>query len=213
MRARNPELAAKIRRTIFDMAKRRRPGSGSRTLQPDKEHRLRWPDLTDVLRGIPWAVAGGVATRRYMPERDTRDLDVVVMVGDFARAEAALRAVGYEPHGALAITDIEASTWTAPDGTPVDLITLPDAWAETALEEAARNLEPDGMPVLPLAYLVMLKMDAIRPQDTADNERMLAAATPEQRDRVREVIRRWTPRLLDDLESTIAMSKLLANED
>jgi hypothetical protein len=41
---------------------------------------------------------------------------------------------------------------------------------------------------------------------------MLAAATTPQRDEVRAVIRRWAPRLIDDLESTIAMAKLLANE-
>ena len=103
--------------------------------------------------------------------------------------------------------------WESPERVPVDLIALPDVWAETALAEAANNLGSDGMPVLPLPYLVLLKMDATRPQDVADGERMLAAASPEQRDEVRTAIRRWAPRLSDDLESTIAMAKLLANED
>lgn len=158
---------------------------------------------------MPWAVVGAVASRRYMPERATQALDVVVMVQDQSRAEAAFRTAGYEARGALAIP---GSMWQTPDGIPVDLIALPDAWAETALVEASDNTGSDGMPVLPLPYLVMLKMDAIRPQDVADTERMLAAATPEQRDEVRAIIRRWAPRLLEDLESTIAMAKLLADE-
>ncbi len=144
-----------------------------------------------------------------MPERHTQDLDVVVTVEDRARAEAALKAANYAPTRALAIP---GSTWESPEGTPVDLIVLQDEWAETALREAAANLGSDGMPVLPLAYLVLLKMDAVRPQDVADTERMLAAATPEQRDIVRAVIRHWAPRLSEDLESTIAMAKLLAGE-
>jgi hypothetical protein len=213
MRTRNPELAAKIRRTIFDMARRRRPGSGSRSLQPDEVYRMEWPDLTNVLGDIPWAVAGGVATRRYMPERHTSDLDIVLMVEDQQRAESLLAAAGYAAKGPLAIEGVPGSTWDSPEGVPVDLITLPDGWAETALEEAATNLGSDGMPVLPLAFLVILKMDAIRPQDTADVERMLAAASPEMRDHVRSVVRRWEPRLIGDLESTIAMAKLLANEE
>ena len=174
---------------------------------------MEWPDLTGVLRDIPWAIAGGVATRRYMPERHTKDLDVVVMVQDQARAEAMLSQAGYKARGPLAIKGVPGSTWDSPEGVPVDLITLPDRWAETALEEAASNLGSDGMRVLPLAYLVILKMDAVRPQDTADVERMLAAASPALRDHVRAVVKRWEPRLSDDLESTIAMANLLANEE
>ena len=37
-----------------------------------------WPDLRQVLTGIPWVVVGGVATRAYMPERATKDLDILV---------------------------------------------------------------------------------------------------------------------------------------
>jgi hypothetical protein len=37
-----------------------------------------WPDLRPFLRGIDWVLIGGVATRAYMPERATRDMDILV---------------------------------------------------------------------------------------------------------------------------------------
>ena len=43
---------------------------------------ITWPDLRIVLQGIRWAVVGAVATRAYMPERMTRDLDILVHYRD-----------------------------------------------------------------------------------------------------------------------------------
>ena len=37
-----------------------------------------WPDLRKILKGILWVIIGGVATRAYMPERMTKDLDILV---------------------------------------------------------------------------------------------------------------------------------------
>lgn|SRR6266545_4382442 len=76
------------RRTVIDIARRRqRPGAGTAgAVLSLRSVRMRWPDLTDVLGRLPWAVVGAAATRLYIPERSTHDLDVAVLAKD---AEAA----------------------------------------------------------------------------------------------------------------------------
>src|SRR3990172_2175292 len=94
-----------LRRTVIDIARRRqRPGTGSAPAPlASRSVRMRWPDLSDVLGGLPWAVVGAAATRLYMPERSTRDLDVVVLKKDAAAARRRLRTAGYQYRGELAI--------------------------------------------------------------------------------------------------------------
>jgi hypothetical protein len=41
-----------------------------------------WPDLREILEGIPWTIVGGVATRAYMPERMTKAMDILVRQAD-----------------------------------------------------------------------------------------------------------------------------------
>ncbi|MBM3946076.1 MAG: hypothetical protein FJ315_01585 [SAR202 cluster bacterium] len=60
-------------------------------------------DITEVLGAIRWAVVGGVATRRYMPEKATQDLDVVVRKQDATQARRgrvspAWRVVDWRRH-------------------------------------------------------------------------------------------------------------------
>ncbi len=43
---------------------------------------MQWPDLTPVLSPILWAVVGATATRLYMPERYTRNLEIAVGLQD-----------------------------------------------------------------------------------------------------------------------------------
>lgn len=72
------------RRILIDISLRRqRPGSGSsHAFMQERTAMNPWPDLRAILQGIPWAVADGVATRAYMPERMTRDLDILVRQTD-----------------------------------------------------------------------------------------------------------------------------------
>ncbi len=87
---------AQRRRVLLDICCRRvRPGSGS---APDLLHRrtamVVWPDLRSVLRDIPWVVVGAVATRAYMPERMTQDLDILVYRADGERVQERLGRQG-----------------------------------------------------------------------------------------------------------------------
>jgi len=166
---------------------------------------MSWPDLRTILGPVPWAVVGAVATRLYMPERATRDLDILVAAGDRAEAEARLARGGWTRSGALAIG---GSLWTSPDGAELDLVALDAPWLRAALQEAATNRDDQGLPVLPLPYLVLLKLASARVQDTADVARMLGLADEAALGCVREVVRQHSPEDAEDLEALIELGKL-----
>jgi len=166
---------------------------------------MRWPDLSDVLGGLPWAVVGAAATRLYMPERSTRDLDVVVLKKDAAAARRRLRTAGYQYRGELAIG---GSAWATSDGTPLDILEGREPWWPEALAQAQPNRDAQGLPVLTLPYLVLSKLLAGRVQDIADATRMLGYADEAGLREVRRLIGKLQADLLEDLESLISLGKL-----
>jgi len=54
-----------------------------------------WHDLRPILKGIPWVIIGGVATRAHMPERMTKDLDTLVRHSDEVEVRERLEAGGH----------------------------------------------------------------------------------------------------------------------
>jgi hypothetical protein len=163
----------------------------------------RWPDLTPTLAGIPWAVVGAVATRAYMPERTTQDLDILVAAADREEVRGRLKRAGFLPVQELAIGGM---TWRSPEGARVVVIESPAAWVADALRSPGQD--PQGLPVLDLTYLVLMKVQAGRTQDLADAARMLGAAPEPIRQETRDIFRRWLPDALEDLESLIVLGKL-----
>ena len=166
---------------------------------------MTWPDLSTVLTAVPWAVVGAVATRLYMPERLTRDLDIAIWIGDAAEAHRKLVAAGFINQGDLSIGGV---TWQAPDGHLIDMIEGREPWWPQALAEAQTNRDAAGLPILPLSYLIYMKMQASRPQDLGDLARMLGQATDDGLDKVRAFFRQYSPDDLEDLESLIKLGKL-----
>ncbi len=204
------ERAKLTRRTLIDIALRRqRPGSGSAPWNGEETPVMRWPDLTNILDGVSWAVAGAVATRRYMPERSTRDLDVVVLTRDLVEVKRRFEQAGYSFKAPLSIG---GSSWETPEGVPVDVIEGREIWWPEALAEAAGNRDQSGAPVLSLRYLVLMKVKSGRMQDSADVGRMASAASPDQLEAVRTLVRRHAPDFSEDLESMIALGKLERDE-
>lgn len=200
------ELARRTRRLLIDVARRRqRLGSGSLLELTDWSDMRHWPDLTNVLTGLRWAIAGAVATRMYMPERATGDVNVAVLAPDVPVAEERLFAAGYVRLGTLSIG---GSTWRAPSGEEIDLITVENQRWNVALAAASPNADPNGSPVLTLPYLVLMKLESGRLQDVADVTRMLGFADDESIAGVREVIRQYSPEMSEDLESMIELGKL-----
>lgn len=204
------ERAKLTRRTLIDIALRRqRPGSGSVAGNYKGEPFVRWPDLTGVLRDIPWVIVGGVATSRYMPERFTHDLDIAIRARDAVEVAKRLRSAGYVFQADLSIG---GSSWRSPSGVPVDVIECAQPWWPAALADSRDNVDAAGAPVLTLPYLTMMKIRSGRPQDTGDVSRMLGAATDEEVDRVRRVVAERDPDVAEDLESLIVVGQLARDE-
>jgi hypothetical protein len=192
------------RRILIDIARRRiQPGTGSAPEFLRRRTAMNpWPDLRPILTGIPWVVVGAVATRAYMPERATKDLDILVRQQDGAEVEARLRAAGYKVVSRLAAPGFLVR---APDGAEVDVILGSYPWLNEALAHVRRD--PAGYPVLDLPYLVIMKLAASRLQDTADLSRMLGLASDAELTRVRRAVARYAPDDLADLESLIFLGR------
>ncbi|NJN80568.1 MAG: hypothetical protein HC797_08915 [Anaerolineales bacterium] len=73
-----------IRGIMIDMALRKgKSGTGSSGEFMHRRTAMNlWPDLRPILKDVEWAIVGGVATRAYMPERMTKDLDILVYEKD-----------------------------------------------------------------------------------------------------------------------------------
>lgn len=199
---------AATRRLMIRLAqKRQRPGAGSALEFLRKRTALmQFPDLRPVLDPLLWAVVGAAATRLYMPERMTQDLDVLIHADDAAEANERLHAAGYAFKGHLTIG---GSTWASPNGFVVDVLESKEIWCAPALARAQSNRDAQGAPILPLPYLTLMKFDAGRAQDIADITRMLGQAAPDHLGAVRAVFLRWrTPDEVEDLESLIALGRL-----
>ena len=164
---------------------------------------ITWPDLRPVLRDIPWAVVGDVATRAYMPERVTKDMDILVRHDDGDEVWERLEAAGYKFITPLAVPGFLVRSL---EGIEVDVILGDYPWLEEAL--AHLRQDPAGFPVLDLPYLVVMKLDASRVQDTADLSRMMGLASDEELERVRTVVARHAPDAAEDMESLIYLGKV-----
>lgn len=198
--------AAQRRRSLMDIALHRaRPVMGTAAAQRRAEPSMRWPDLREILAGIPWAVTGAVAARLYMPERATRDLDILVLATEAERVGQRLDAAGFSRVSSLAIG---GSSWAAPDGAPVAVIEVEEVWAQRAIAEAQSNRDAQGLPIVPLTYLVLMKLAASRVQDLADVSRMLGGASDTELQAVRRIVQAYAQDLTEDLNSLIHLGKL-----
>lgn len=196
-----------VRRTIIDRALRRqRPGSGSskRFLMRRTAHHI-WPDFGPIFKPILWAVTGAVATRLYMPERMTQDYDIAINSSDSVEVRQRLREAGYEY-----VAELKAggSSWRDKDGLKIDVVEPEDDWIPTAIAQAQSNRDGQGLPVLPLPYLVLVKLKANRGQDIVDSYRMLGGADEKTLNQVRALITKYSPEDVEDIESLIYMGKL-----
>lgn len=189
----------------MDIVKRRvRPGTGSsRQFLKTRTASKTWPDLTTILKGVPWCVVGGVATRTYMPERAAQVFDILVAQENATEARGALRKADYRFRIELSIG---GSSWGSPSGESVELIESNAPWLTDAFENLQQD--PQGLPVLSFPYLVLMKFQASRTQDLADLSRMLGLASEELRNQARAIFLQWEPGGIKDLESLIALGDL-----
>jgi len=161
-----------------------------------------WPDLRPILKGIDWAIIGGVATRAYMPERMTKDLDIIVHKNDGEAVVKKLEGAGYRIASRLAVPGF---LLRSPEGIELDVMFGDQPWLKNVLAQPAKD--PAGYPVIGLPYLILLKLTAQRAQDWADVSRMLGWASDAELDAVRAAVARYTPEDSEDLESLIFIGK------
>lgn len=188
------------RRFLIEMSLRKqRPGTGSSVEFMYRRTAMNpWPDLRAALAGIDWVLIGGVATRTYMPERMTKDMDILVRHTDGPEVVERLKQAGYKVVSRLAVPGF---LLLSPEGVQLDVLFGKYRWLDEAL--AFPEHDPAGYPVIGLPYLIILKMAANRGRDLGDLTTMLGWATDEILNKVREVVARYQPDERDDLESLI----------
>jgi hypothetical protein len=192
------------RRFLINISLRRqKSGTGSSAEFMQRRTALNpWPDLREILKDIPWAIVGGVATRAYMPERMTKDMDILVSQKDSRVVMERLKQAGFQTVSRLAIPGYLVHS---PEGNEVDVLFGNMPWLSEALNQP--EYDTAGYPVLALPYLVIMKMTTMPAQDLADVSRMLGLASEEALIKVREVIARYNPEDSEDMESLIYLGK------
>lgn len=201
----NTETSKDRRKIYIQLAiKRCRPGRGS-SLEFLKTRTWNHPvaNLTKIIQKTRFVVVGGIATRLYMPERMTDDLDILVLTNDATTLYQELGQAGSEKVGDLSIG---GSTWLLPDNTLLDVIESESAWVNSALTYPESS--PDGLPIIALPYLVIMKLQASRSQDIADITRMLGGADETALNLVRNAVKTYMHDAVEDLESLIMLGKL-----
>lgn len=166
---------------------------------------MQWPNVTQVLSDTPFAVVDAVATRLYAPERQTRDLDVVILADNAAITRKKLQEAGWTQTSQLSIG---GSSWLSPNNEEMDVLEGQETWWAEAIKDAQENRDGQGLPILPLPYLVLMKFQSGRSIDIADISRMLGLATNEALNEIRKVFSQYETEGLEDLESLIQLGKL-----
>ncbi len=193
------------RRAVIQMALRRaRRGTGSSAAFLDRRTAVQpVPPLAPVLTRIPWVLIDGLATRAYMPERVTLDVDILIHADDEAGARAAFTSAGYTISGTLSIGGFTVERTGEP---PIDVILGNTPWTAHAL--AAPACDAAGLPVLARPYLMLMKLEPGRPQDIADVQRMLRDTPDAERQSIRALLARYLPDAVEDFTSLITLANL-----
>jgi len=186
--------AAARRRFYLDRAMRRQTrGSGS-----DLRFLLTLPRtpngisllVEQTFGTIPALLVGAHAVAAYAAERMTKDVDYFVAGEQYAQAEERLRDGGWtklrDLHFPNAKLGLHGSAWRPhAGGIEIDLITSEQEWVRAAFA-APITRDKNGERVIPLEFLVLMKLDSARANDQGDINRILGRLTPE---RVEEVVR------------------------
>jgi len=199
------DLAAKKRKLFLSLVKKRvQPGTGSSSAFL---HQRTWTysvtNLNLIIKPAPFVVVGGVATRLYMPERMTLDLGILINAEDAALIYQDLEKSQAKKVGNLSIP---GSQWQLADNSSLDVLEGEDEWVKAAVLNP--NYAPDGLPIIDLSYLVLMKLAASRTQDLADVSRMLGLADKTTLTKIKQTIKIYLPTANEDLESLIMLGKL-----
>jgi hypothetical protein len=151
----------------------------------------------EVLRaaGVPFALAGRLAVWTYVPERSqryTRDVDFAVPYGYSEQAAAVAERMGFN------VTKLPLGYGLRKEGMLIDLVDrhpdLDDLFL-AAVNAAREELESsegggDSVPVVPLGFLVAMKLATGREKDDEDVSVLLKELDEAEYGEVRTLVRR-----------------------
>lgn len=167
-------------------------------------------NLAKLFHGFSYAVVGGVATRAYMPERFTKDIDVLLPPETIDAAQARLLENGWHElhslHFPQAGLMLRGTAWG--NGLEeLDLLTSDASWVNEAVASAVDDAS--GIAIVSLPFLLLMKLEASRVQDTSDIARMLALADDKTIARAREVIHCYSSDslALEDFDSLLEIGR------
>lgn len=199
------DVSAQKRKFFLTLVKKRiKSGSGS-SLEFLYQRTWTYPvnNLNLILKNATFVVIGDVVTRMYMPERMIFELDILIKAEDSQLIYQDLENAKSKKIGLLSIA---GSQWQLLDDTSLDVLEGEDKWVTDAISNP--NYSPDGLPIIALPYLILMKLSASRTQDLADISRMLGLAEERQLVNIRQVIKTYLPTAEEDLESLIMLGKL-----
>ena len=191
------------RRILLDIALRRatRGHGSSKELLRERTAVQYIPDIEAILGSVPWVLVGGLATRAYMQERYTHDVDILIHAHDEHKVQKAFEQAGYI-HLGLCGGGFVVKKAAEP---LIDLIASCEPWVEHALQNP--SYDAAQFPVIPLAYLVVMKLEVVHLQDLADISRMLEATSFEERAVIRQAVLTFCAEYLEDFEQLLLIAE------
>lgn len=166
-----------------------------------------------IFGDLPVFLVGALAAAVYAPERSTSDVDYFVTADRYDDARACLREAGWRETRTLtfpnAALGLYGSAWTpSGEGREIDLLTSAQAWVRDAFS-APPSRAANGERVIPLPYLVLMKLDSARAIDQADLARILGRLSSESLDEVIRTVERHyrDPSAADDLRQYHELGK------
>lgn len=99
-----------------------------------------------------------MASAHYQPARFTEAIDLMVLAEEATAVEQALRTAGWSQ---LGVISFGGSSWQSAKGESIDLLHAPDqSWVAAALDAPVKT--PEGLQIIDLPYLIILKLSATR---------------------------------------------------
>jgi hypothetical protein len=166
--------------------------------------------ITAIFGNEPYAVVGGVATASYQPERHTHDIDILIHTDSMRAVTTRLRELKGEKTGTLTFPAstlcLAGETWVVGNAPPLDVLWSNAQWSREATTQALPDA--NGIRIVPLPYLILMKIDASRGIDQGDLSRMLGLANDTALQGVRATIARYMPDAREDIESYIEIGRI-----
>ncbi len=147
-----------------------------------------------VLSNIPFMIVGAHAANAYMPARNTHDVDLLVKSEDFPNAEQCLQESSWIKSSDLLFPNAKlglfGSAWHRDKaGEEIDLLSSNQPWVTEAFETSTVQ-DQNGARIIPLPFIILMKIDSARTVDQGDLGRMLGRLDDSQIEKIIAVVER-----------------------